>query len=165
MLTILKIRLLVKFSKVQAYDFIEVLDLCTYNNGEHGKGENMNQSKISGEFPFFFLIKTLLFQYIITGVLLALLAFLLYKTGLGEKTVSIAIIVIYVAATLFGGWMVGKRMGNRRFMWGLLMGCGYFLLLTICSLIMGGENIQVGNSFWTTLMICACSGMLGGMIS
>ena len=112
-----------------------------------------------------FLLKSLLFSYILTGVMLALLAFLLYKLGLGEKTVSVAIIVIYVAATLFGGFVAGKRMGSRKFLWGLLMGSAYFLVLTAVSLCVGGAGIDVGTSFFTTLVLCAGGGMLGGMLS
>ena len=117
------------------------------------------------EIPVGFLLKTLLFSYILTAVLLALLAFLLYKLGLNEKIVSIAIIVIYVAATFFGGFVTGKRMGNRRFFWGLLMGAAYFLVLAAVSFCVGKGGIQIGNSFFTTLVLCAGGGMLGGMLS
>lgn len=113
----------------------------------------------------FFLLKTLLFSYILTAVLLALLAFLLYKLGLNEKVVSIAIIVIYVAATLFAGFVAGKKMGNRRFFWGLLMGAAYFLVLAAVSFCVGKGGISIGNSFFTTLILCAGGGMLGGMLS
>ena len=125
----------------------------------------MNQDIKGGKFPILFFLKTLLFQYILTGLLLALLAFLLFKMGLGEKVISIAIIVIYVVATMFGGWLAGKKMENRRFLWGLGVGCAYFLILTIVSLVAGGDSLHMGNSFWTTLVLCAGGGMLGGMIS
>ncbi len=115
--------------------------------------------------PVWFLLKSLLFSYILTGVLLVALAFLLYKLGLSEKIVSIAIIVIYVVSTLFGGFVTGKRMGNRRFLWGLFMGSAYFLVLAAVSLCMGEGGIQVGNSLLTTLVLCAGGGMLGGMLS
>ncbi len=98
-------------------------------------------------------------------MLLAVLAFLLYKLGLGEKTVSAAIIAIYVAGTFFGGFVTGKRMGNRRFLWGLLMGTVYFLVLAVVSLAVGKGNIQMGTSFFTTMALCAGGGMLGGMVS
>lgn len=125
----------------------------------------MEQVQKGKAFPAVFFIKTLIFSYIITGLLLAVLAFLLYKLGLGEKTVSFAIIVIYVVSTVVGGFITGKKMENRRFLWGLLMGSAYFLLLTIVSLLVGEGSIQSGNSFWTTLVLCAGGGMLGGMIS
>ena len=115
--------------------------------------------------PVWFLLKSLLFSYILTGVMLVLLAFLLYKFGLSEKVVSIAIIVIYVAATVFAGFVTGKRMNSRRFLWGLFMGSAYFLVLTAVSLCVGGAGIDVGTSFFTTLVLCAGGGMLGGMLS
>ena len=125
----------------------------------------MEQKSNAGEFPIFFLLKTLLFSYILTGILLALLAFLLYKMGLGEKAVTIAIIVIYVAATFFGGFMAGKKLKNRKFLWGLVLGAAYFLVLSALSLSVGQEGLQMGNSFLTTLVLCAGGGMLGGMLS
>ncbi|MCH5338246.1 MAG: TIGR04086 family membrane protein [Acetatifactor sp.] len=125
----------------------------------------MEQKSNAGEFPIFFLLKTLLFSYILTGILLALLAFLLYRMGLGEKAVTIAIIVIYVAATFFGGFMAGKKLKSRKFLWGLVLGAAYFLVLSALSLSVGEEGLQMGNSFLTTLVLCAGGGMLGGMLS
>ncbi len=115
--------------------------------------------------PVAFLLKSLLFSYILTGVLLAILAFLLYKLGLSEKIVSAAMIVIYVAATFFGGFVTGKKMGSRKFLWGLVMGGAYFLILAVVSLCAGKGSVQIGNSFFTTLALCAGGGMLGGMLS
>ena len=125
----------------------------------------MEQKSNTGEFPILFLLKTLLFSYILTGILLALLAFLLYKMGLGEKVVTIAIIVIYVAATFFGGFMAGKKLKSRKFLWGMVLGAAYFLVLTALSLSAGQEGLQMGNSFLTTLVLCTGGGMLGGMLS
>lgn len=125
----------------------------------------MEQKSNTGEFPILFLLKTLLFSYILTGILLALLAFLLYKMGLGEKVVTVAIIVIYVAATFFGGFMAGKKLKSRKFLWGLVLGAAYFLVLSALSLSAGQEGLQMGNSFLTTLVLCAGGGMLGGMLS
>lgn len=127
--------------------------------------ERTERSQGTEKMPVAFLLKSLLFSYIITGILLALLALLLYRLNLSEKTVSVAIIAIYVAATLFGGFVTGKRMGNRRFFWGLLMGCAYFLVLAAVSFIVGKGSMEVGNSFFTTLALCAGGGMLGGMLS
>lgn len=114
--------------------------------------------------PVGFLMKSLLFSYILTALLLAVLAFLLYRLGLDEKTVSIAVMAIYVAGTLFGGFVTGKKMGSRKFLWGLLMGMAYFLVLAAVSLCVGKGSIQMGNSFFTTLALCAGGGMLGGML-
>lgn len=125
----------------------------------------MEQNPKTEGIPVGFLVKSLLFSYILTAALLALLAFALYKLGLSEKTVSIAITVIYVAGTFFGGFVMGKKMGSRKFLWGLLMGTVYFLVLAVVSLCAGKGNIQMGSSFFTTLALCAGGGMLGGMVS
>lgn len=114
--------------------------------------------------PAIFLLKCLLFSYILTAALLLLLAFLLYKVGLTEKIVSIAIIAIYVIATFFAGFVAGKRMQNRKFLWGLMMGGMYFLVLVAVSLIVNRTTEGLGTSFLTTLVLCAGGGMLGGML-
>ncbi len=127
--------------------------------------KDLERAEKASGIPVAFLMKSLLFSYILTVLMLGVLAFLLYKLQLGEKAVSIAIIVIYVAATFFGGFLAGKRMRSRRFLWGLLVGGAYFIILAAVSLIAGKGNIQMGNSFFTTLALCAGGGMLGGMIS
>ena len=118
-----------------------------------------------GEIPLFYLLKNLLFSYILTAGLLLLLAFFLYKFDLTERPVSIAIIVIYVVATFFAGFVTGKKLGNRKFLWGLLMGTAYFVVLALVSLAVKQSPDTLGQSFFTTLMLCAGGGMLGGMLS
>lgn len=121
-------------------------------------------SKDSGV-PVLFLMKSLLFSYILTAGLLLLLALLLYKLGLSEGIVAIAIVVIYVVSTFFVGFMTGKKMENRKFLWGLLMGSAYFMVLALVSLIINQDGAALGDSFFTTFILCAAGGMLGGMVS
>ena len=125
----------------------------------------MEQTRGREELPITFLLKSLLFSYILTGVLLAILALLLYKAGLDEKIVSAAIIAIYVGATFFAGFMAGKKIQSRKFIWGLLEGCAYFAVLALLSLATGGEGSAPGHSFLTAFVLCAAGGMLGGMLS
>ena len=118
-----------------------------------------------GEIPVLFLLKSLLFSYILTGSLLLLLALLLYKADLSQKVVSVCIIVIYVLATFFAGFITGKKLKNRKFLWGALMGVMYFLVLAVISLIVNRQPGILSNSFVTTLVLCCGGGMLGGMLS
>ena len=67
------------------------------------------------------LIKGLIVAYLITGSLLLLLALLLYKLELDEGKVTIGIIVIYVVSCFFGGFLVGKKAGTQKFLWGMLL--------------------------------------------
>ena len=54
-------------------------------------------------------IKSLLASYIVTGILLLVLTFFMYKFELNEKIVSAAIVGIYVVSTLIGGMIIGNH--------------------------------------------------------
>lgn len=110
-------------------------------------------------------LKSLLTAYIITGILLVILAMLLYKFELNEKIVSAAITGIYVISTLAGGFIIGKLMRVRRFLWGMGIGIAYFALLLLITL--GVYRTLNGDSanLLTTFILCAGGGMAGGMIS
>lgn len=118
-----------------------------------------------GGIPVFFLLKSLLFSYILTAGLLLLLAFFLFKFDLTEKPVAIAIIVIYVVATFFAGFVTGRHLQNKKYLWGLVMGAAYFIVLALISLAVKQSPDTLGQSFFTTLVLCAGGGMLGGMLS
>ena len=67
--------------------------------------------------------------YVLTGVLLLALAFLLWRFQLSERMVGAGIILIYVMATFTAGFLAGKKAKNRKWAWGLLMGLGYYVIL------------------------------------
>ena len=124
-----------------------------------GKGENKPSISILS------ILKILLAMYLVTGVLLLALATMLYKMQLSESAVSIGIVVIYVASGFLGGFLSGKVMKNRKFLWGMAMGCAYFLILVAGSVIFQkGFQMEVSR-FVTTLVLCTGSGMIGGMAS
>lgn len=112
-----------------------------------------------------FILKCLLISYLLTAGLLLLLALMLYRFGLSEKIVSICIIGIYIIVTFLAGFLAGKREGSRKFLWGLLMGSLYFAILIVVSLVLNHGMEKVSGNFFTVLLLCCGSGMLGGMIS
>lgn len=112
-----------------------------------------------------FILKCLLLSYLLTTGLLLLLALMLYQFGFSEKIVSICIIIIYIIVTFLAGFLFGKREGNRKFLWGLLMGGIYFLVLILVSLIVNHGASGINGNFLTVLILCGASGMLGGMLS
>ena len=125
----------------------------------------MNRKPEGGGFPILLLVKILLFSYIITGLMLMLLALLLLNFNLGVKAVTGAVIAIYVIATFFAGMIIGKRMDNRKYLWGMLEGLAYFVVLALISLIAGKDGFAPAGSVLTTLALCVCGGTLGGMVS
>ena len=67
--------------------------------------------------PVLALAKCLLVSYVLTLLLLCLLALLLYKLHLTEGIVTIAISAIYVVTTFTAGFLAGKRMEKQKFLW------------------------------------------------
>lgn len=110
------------------------------------------------------LLKILLFMYIVTGGLLLLLTVLLSKMQLSEGAVSIGIVAIYVISGFLGGLLVGKRMKSKKFLWGMVMGACYFLVLAIGSVVFHKGLDMEMTRFATTLVLCIASGMVGGMV-
>lgn len=110
-------------------------------------------------------IKSLLASYIVTGILLLVLTFFMYKFELNEKIVSAAIVGIYVVSTLIGGMIIGKLTKSKRYLWGMVLGIIYFVLLLLITFgvyrTLNGDSVSIV----TSLILCAGGGMTGGMIS
>lgn len=111
------------------------------------------------------MIKAQLCAYVVTGILLLILAVLLYKAGLSEENVNAGILLIYVTSTFSGGFVIGKLTGQKKFLWGLISGVLYFVLLLLISFgiyhTLQGAPTETAAAF----ILCAGGGMLGGMIS
>ena len=111
------------------------------------------------------ILKALLISYIITAVFLLILALLLYKLELNEQKVTMGIVVVYVLSTFAGGFLMGKLVGERKFLWGFMLGTMYFLVLFGISLAVDQNLNRNGMNLVTTMVLCSGGGMLGGMVS
>lgn len=111
------------------------------------------------------LLKALLFSYVVTGISLLLLSVLLYKFEWNEHLVSAAIVAVYVLSTVVGGIVIGKLVRTRRFFWGLLLGNLYFILLLVITIILYHSLSGNGLNMLTAWILCTGGGMTGGMIS
>ena len=121
-------------------------------NGERGKER--------ATWPSYLLC--LLIAYVLTGALLLVLAFLLWKLRLSEQAAYAGMILIYVSSTFLAGFLAGKRAQRRKFLWGLLMGTGYFLILVAASVLTSSD--VSGMNYFPVFFLCAGGGMLGGML-
>lgn len=110
-------------------------------------------------------IKTLLVMYIVTGLLLIFLAFLVSKVEKEEMVARVGVIAIYVISCMLGGYVVGKMKKTRKFIWGLLAGTAYVVILLAIGLIVGMGSLPEPMTAITTIGVCMGAGMLGGMIS
>jgi len=111
------------------------------------------------------LLKGLLISYIITAFMLLLLAFIMLKLDTPSIVISGGINFAYIASAFVGGFFAGKKIEQKKFIWGMLMGLLYFVVLLLVSLMMNRVSpIPFGNLI-TVFIISTLSGMLGGMIS
>ncbi len=133
------------------------------NLGNRIKARNEKRS------PMVIMGVTIAIMYAVSGVMLLLLAFLLYNFELSEAAVRIGVIVIYVTSGFAGGFFIGKQMQDRKYLWGLIVGGSYFALLFVLSLLVkSGMGETLGFDvvrILTTLVLCVVSGMAGGMVS
>ena len=117
------------------------------------------------ENPAKVLAVVLFIMFIISGVLLLLLALLLYRLELSEAVVKVAVIIIYIVTGMSGGILMGKKIKDKKVLWGFLAGTVYFGILFVVSLaVKGGTGIEPVKMV-TTWVLCACAGTAGGMIS
>lgn len=110
-------------------------------------------------------LKSLLFAYALTGLFLLLLAFLLFKFDLGEAPVTAGIIAVYVISCLMGGFLAGKLVRKDKYLWGVLVGLCYFLLLITVSFAVQGKWDMSLQHAAATFCMCLGGGALGGMLS
>ena len=129
------------------------------NRSSVRRKETGNDAKI------LWVLKSLLAAYMVTALLLLGLAGIYYKIDLDEQTVTTGIIAIYVTSTVLGGIVIGKMAKIKRFLWGLCLGAGYFILLLMITFGVYRTIDTTGINLVTTFLLCAGGGMLGGMIS
>ncbi len=107
----------------------------------------------------------LLSAYLTTALGLLILALLLYKIPLSDSAVNIGIVIVYILSTFFASFLCGRKLKTKKFLWGLLIGIGYFLILILISLAINQSTINLSSNLITTFLICAGAGMLGGMLA
>lgn len=111
------------------------------------------------------LVKAVLVSFVVSAILLLITSALMLNTNLSATVVSVMVIVTYIIANFLSGFLMGKGMEQKKFMWGLASGFVYFLIIFLLSLIiMSTKNFSLMATV-RTLLICTLSGMVGGMLS
>ncbi len=144
---------------------MNILDLLViYSIREENKGCKMNKA-VSQNKKFIYVLEGLLFSYIITAIILLIVSFLMLNFDLSGSVISAIINVTYIVSTFMGGFFVGKKTEQKKFVWGLVVGVFYFIILMLVSLLMNRVGPIPIGSLITVFIITGLGGMLGGMIS
>lgn len=109
--------------------------------------------------------KILLVMYAVTALLLFLLAVLVQRLGWESGAISIGISVVYVISCFFGGFLAGKVQKTKKFIWGILTGLMYMIVMLMISMIVKHGLGEETSDFALNLLLCLGGGMLGGMVS
>lgn len=129
-----------------------------------GKEKFMGQ-KVEATQKGLIFIKGLFISYVVTAIMLFILALILYKAKPPEGVIGVGIILTYIISAFVGGLIVGKSAVKKRFIWGMLLGILYFLIIIIVSLILNKDIMSHLGSMIMVFFMCGLGGMLGGMVS
>ena len=110
-------------------------------------------------------LKSLLIAYLLTGILLLILAFIMLKLAPSNDTIQIGIVFSYIFSSFIGGFLMGKQMKIKRFLWGVLLGICYFIVIFLISILLNKDVLIQGMELITVFSMCGLGGMLGGMLS
>ena len=108
-------------------------------------------------------VKGIVLAYLFSGICLLILAFLMYRFEFSDGVVRGGILAAYVISCFLCGLIVSRAYPARKFLFGLLAGLLYFVILWAVSMI-GNRQIFVGfPGILSTMLLCVSGGMLGGM--
>lgn len=110
-------------------------------------------------------LRSLLFSYLLSGILLVVISFALYRFRLKESQIRMAVILVYVLSCVLAGFLAGKGLRRQRFFCGLSAGVLYFLVLMAVSFLLEKGLAPSLQQMAMVLAICAGSGILGGVLS
>ena len=111
------------------------------------------------------LLRSLLFSYLLSGILLVITSFVLYKFRLKESQVKMAVNAIYLLSCALAGFLMGKGLRKQRFFCGLSAGLSYFQVLLAVSFVINKGLTADTTQLLTTLAFCTGSGIIGGVSS
>lgn len=110
-------------------------------------------------------IRGVLGAYLLTGIILLVLAFLMYRFYPSGELLKMGIVFTYLFSSFVGGFLAGRQGKEKRFLWGMAVGFFYFIILFLVSIALGRDVFGNLGTTVTIFIMCTLGGMLGGMIS
>lgn len=111
------------------------------------------------------IVKSLLVSYVLSALLLLIISFVMYKFDPPSAVISVGIVLTYIVSCFVGGFILGTAKREKRFLWGMVVGAIYFLIIFLVSIVFSKDIFGNMGSTIAVLAMCGLGGMLGGMIS
>lgn len=119
--------------------------------------------KKSGDALRFLII--LVGMLVVSAIVLAVVTAFMLKGHMTAGFISGGVIAAYVVSALLGGFCIGQVKGRQKFLWGLLIGLCYFLVLFLTGKMIYHSGAAFDFQTVSSGMICAVAGMIGGMLA
>ena len=110
-------------------------------------------------------LRSLLFSYILSALLLLGISFALYKLRLQESQVQAAVNIVYVLSCALAGFLAGKGIRRGRFFCGAAAGLLYFAVLLAMSVLVNKGLTLPPRELAIAAGFCVGSGIIGGVLS
>ena len=111
------------------------------------------------------ILKETLIQMLVSVVLIAIAAFVVLKMSPSDAVIKVIVLAIYAVSAFVGGFLMGKVMDRRKFLWGLVAGAVYITVILLVAFVVKG-NFNAGMVGVTSGIIASLAGgTIGGMLS
>ncbi len=110
-------------------------------------------------------LRSLLFSYLLSALLLAVISFGLYKFRLQESQVKLAVNAVYALSCALAGFLAGKGMRRGRFFCGMFAGLLYLAVLLAVSFLLNKGLTAGPGELAVAAGFCIGSGIIGGVLS
>ena len=111
------------------------------------------------------IVRGLALAGVVSVVFLLILAFVMLKMQPDMGKMQAGIFLTYALSCFAGGLYCGKKAERRKFVWVLLVGTMYFLMLFVISHLWNDAGAVDFTQGAIAFVLCALGGMAGGMLS
>lgn len=111
------------------------------------------------------LLRTIILCYLITFLLIGIGAVVLWKFRLSSSQMMPGTYALYLIPCLFGGFLAGRRIQEKRILWGVLLGLIYFIVLILLALTLTHTQAAFSGRTLITLALCLTGGLIGAVLS
>lgn len=110
------------------------------------------------------MVKFLCIAFMITMILLVILAFLLWKFEAGDSIINGGIIFAYIFSCFIGGMLFAGEKKEKCFLWGALLGLIYYVIVAGISMAINRQIFVAIPGMLSVFFLCVLGGMMGGMV-
>lgn len=103
--------------------------------------------------------------YIVSALMLVVLAFAAYKTGMNENVVTIGICMVYFISSMAAGLMAGVKSHTRIAVMGIMAGAVYYAVILLTSFILNKGIASDTQAILTGMALSVCGGFAGGFLA